>query len=410
MNRQWDKIWINALAVTCIDGYGLIENAAIGVKNGCIVWVGRTQDLASPADELADEVYDVKGRCITPGLIDCHTHLVFAGNRAREFELRLQGMSYEAIAKEGGGIQSTVKATRLASEEDLYQQSAKRALALHASGATTVEIKSGYGLDLATEEKMLRVARSIGETIPMNVCRTFLGAHCIPSEYLGKANEYVSYVCNAMLPIIAEKRLATAVDVFCEKIAFDLGQTERVFQTAKKYGLRIKCHSEQLSDSGSAELAAHYQALSVDHLEHVSPGGIKAIAKSGTVAVLLPGAYYFLREKKMPPVTALRQHNVPIAIATDCNPGTSPMMSLPLVMNMACTLFCMTPEEALLGVTVNAAKALGIDQDYGVISRGKKADLIVWDVQHPAELSYYMGVSLAHQIVKHGEVYCGTPK
>lgn len=405
MNHQWDKIWINGLIATCVDGYGLLEMAAIAVKDDRITWVGRMAELTDAPEVLAQDVYDVKGRCITPGLIDCHTHLVFAGNRAREFELRLQGMSYEAIAREGGGIQSTVKATRAATEEELYQQSARRACALLASGVTTVEIKSGYGLDLETEEKMLRVAKRLEKSLPVTICTTFLGAHCVPAEYLGKSQDYIEYVCGEMLPAIAEKKLATAVDVFCEKIAFDLAQTERVFQTATSLGLRVKCHSEQLSDSGSAELAANYDALSVDHLEHVSTAGIKAIAKSGTVAVLLPGAYYFLREKKMPPVNLLRHHQVAMAISTDCNPGTSPIMSLTLVMNMACTLFGMTPEETLLGVTANAAKALGIYDDYGTLATGKKADLVVWDVQHPAELSYYLGVTLAHQIVKHGEVY-----
>ncbi|WP_407641501.1 imidazolonepropionase [Aquicella lusitana] len=388
---------------TCEQGYGLIQEAAIAVKEGTIAWLGAMNALPGKPDALADQVYDVKGYCLTPGLIDCHTHLIYAGNRASEFEMRLQGVSYEEIARRGGGIQSTVRATRQASFETLLQASLKRARALLASGVTTVEIKSGYGLDWDTELKILRVAKRIEELLPMTVCTTFLGAHTIPVEYREAPDAYVDLVCEEMIPKVAREKLASAVDVFCEKIAFNLQQTERVFKTAKQHGLAVKCHSEQLSDSGSASLAAAYQALSVDHLEHISEAGIKAIAQSGTVAVLLPGAYYFLREKAQPPVELLRQHRVPMAIATDCNPGTSPLLSLLIALNMACTLFRLTPEEALTGVTRYAAKALGLHKQ-GTLTLGNYADFAVWEAAHPAELAYYIGGNPLRQLVKRGKI------
>lgn len=405
MNQEWDKIWINGQVATCDDGYGLIENAAVACQAEKIVWVGRMCDLPAAPDLLAKEVHELQGRCMTPGLIDCHTHVVFGGNRANEFEKRLQGVSYQEIAKQGGGIQSTVTATRKASEQELYDQSVRRAHALHMSGVTTMEIKSGYGLDLATELKMLRVAKDLATHLPLTVCTTFLGAHTVPAEYKEKADDYIAYVCDEMLPAVAEEKLASAVDVFCESIAFNLKQTENVFKAAKKHDLQIKCHAEQLTDSGCAVLAAKYQAKSVDHLEYVSVEGIKALARSGTVAVMLPGAYYYLREKQHPPIELLREHGVPMAVATDCNPGTSPMLSLTLAMNMACTLFRMTPEEALSGVTKHAAQALGMLEVCGTITVGKKADLVIWDVQHPAELSYYIGGNLVRQIIKDGMIY-----
>ncbi len=402
--HQWDAIWINGLIATCEQGYGLIEKACIAVKNGKIAWLGSMHELPDSPDHLASEVFDIQGYCLTPGLIDCHTHLVYAGNRAHEFELRLNGATYEEIAHQGGGIQSTVKATRLASEKDLLQQSLIRALALMRSGATTLEIKSGYGLDWPTELKILRVAKQIEKKLSVTVSKTFLGAHTIPAEYRNNPDDYVDVICNEMIPIVATEKLAEAVDVFCEKIAFNLVQTERIFNAAKQHGLAIKCHAEQLSDSGSAALAATYHAWSVDHLEHVSRSGVKAIAQSGTVAVILPGAFYFLRETQLPPVNLLRQHHVPIAIASDCNPGTSPIMSLLCILNMACTLFRLTPEEALAGVTRHAAKALGLGKTHGTLTVGKAADFAVWDVAHPVELVYYMGGNPLKQLIKRGNL------
>lgn len=388
--KKWQELWINAQIVTCEGGYGLIENGAIAVADGYIAWIGKMSALTADPETLADEVFDADGRCITPGLIDCHTHLVYGGNRANEFEMRLKGVSYEEIAQQGGGIHSTVAATRALSQNELLAQSMTRAQALCASGATTLEIKSGYGLDMESEIKILRVAKRIGEELGVRVYGTFLGAHAVPSEYKDNPDDYVTYVCEKMIPRIAEEKLAEAVDVFCEKIAFNLAQTERVFKTAEEYGLRVKCHAEQLSDSGAAALAAKYNALSVDHLEHLSEAGVEAIAKSGTVAVLLPGAFYFLRETKVPPIELLRKHKVPMAIASDCNPGTSPVTSLLLIMNMACTLFRLTPEEALLGVTQHAARALGLEHEIGTLTVGKRANLRAWDVSHPRELAYYI--------------------
>jgi imidazolonepropionase len=404
-NKQWDVLWIEGTLATMAnhhEPYGLINNAAIAVKNGKIAWLGTMKELPGEPDNLAEEVYEAGGRCITPGLIDCHTHLVFAGNRYNEFEMRMQGATYADIAKAGGGIRSTVKATREATEEELFQQSLKRAQDLVAEGVTTIEIKSGYGLDLETELKMLRVAKQIESVLPVTIKLTFLGAHALPAEYQGKADDYIDLVCNEMLPAVKAAGLVDAVDVFCETIGFTLEQTERVFNAAKTLNLPVKCHAEQLSDSGSAVLSAKYNALSVDHLEFLSEKSIEAIAKSGTVAVLLPGAFYFLREKKLPPIDLLRKHHVPMAIATDCNPGTSPVTSLLLMLNMACVLFGLTPEEALLGVTRYAAKALGIDADCGTLEVGKAADFVIWDVVHPAELVYYIGRNPCVWVVRGG--------
>jgi imidazolonepropionase len=402
-NKQWDALWINGkLATMAASGvpYGLYEQAAIAIKNKKIVWIGRMEDLPGDPDELSEEVYEAEGRCITPGLIDCHTHLVYAGNRFHEFEMRMQGASYADIANAGGGIRSTVKATREASEEDLFQQSLKRAQALVAEGVTTIEIKSGYGLDLETELKMLRVAKKIGDVLPLTIKLTFLGAHALPVEYQGRADEYIDLVCHEMLPAIHAAGLVDSVDVFCETIGFTLAQTKRVFEAAKKLNLPVKCHAEQLSDSGGAALSAKYQALSVDHLEFISEKSVEEIKKSGTVAVLLPGAFYFLREKKCPPIELLRKYHVPMAVATDCNPGTSPVTSLLLMMNMACVLFGLTPEEALLGVTRHAAQALGIENECGTLEVGKNADFAVWDVRHPAELIYNIGLNPCIWVVR----------
>ena len=382
--------------------YGLIEDAALVLEAGRIAWVGPRSEL--PADQAArcTREHDAGGALITPGLIDCHTHLVYGGDRAHEFELRLQGASYEDVARAGGGIISTVKATRAASEEGLQAQSLKRLRALIAEGVTTLEIKSGYGLALEHERKALRVARALGRIQPVDVRTTFLGAHAVPPEFAGRADDYVDEVIR-MLPVLHAEVLVDAVDAFCERIAFSTAQTERVFEAARALGLPVKLHAEQLSDSGGAQLAARYDAISCDHLEWLSEEGAAAMAAAGTVAVLLPGAFYFLRETKLPPVALLRERGVPMAISTDCNPGSSPCTSLLLMLNMACTLFRLTPEEALAGVTRHAARALGLS-DRGVIAAGLRADFVVWDVAHPAQLACAMGANPRLQTVFEGEM------
>lgn len=403
--QQWDALYLNARIATMNDdhvAYGLLNDAALAVTGDKIVWIGLVNQLPGEPKNLAKTLFDLEGRCVTPTLIDCHTHLVYAGNRYQEFEMRLQGASYEAIAMAGGGIHSTVAATRLASEDELLEQSLKRAKALLAEGVTTIEIKSGYGLNIETELKMLRVAKRIGQMLPVTIFPTYLGAHALPAEFKGKADEYIDYVCHEMLPPLVEEGLVKAVDVFCENIAFDLAQTERVFKTAREFNLPVKCHAEQLSNIGASFLAAQFKALSVEHLEHISAESVNALAEAGTVAVMLPGAYYYLRETKIPPVEILRAAGVPMAVATDCNPGTSPVTSLLLMLNMACTLFRLTPEEALKGVTINAAKALGLEGECGSLAVGKKADFVVWDIQHPAELSYYIGANPLFFVVKGG--------
>lgn len=398
---QWDTLWYNVHLATMSDtGYGEYRDGAIAVKDGLIAWLGKQSDL--PQNYCATQTVDGKGAWLTPGLIDCHTHIVYAGNRSNEFEDRLNGVSYEEIAQRGGGIISTVTATRAASESDLLAQSLVRVQRLLQEGVTTLECKSGYGLDLVTEAKILRVARQIGEQCPVRICTTFLGAHAIPPEYLGRADAYIDLVCEQMLPALVAEGLIDAVDAFCEKIGFSAAQTERVFQAAKKHGLPVKLHAEQLSDQGGAALTARYQGLSADHLEYLSEAGVAAMAEAGTVAVLLPGAFYFLRETKLPPLDALRKASVPIAIATDCNPGTSPMTSLLLAMNMACTLFKMTPLEALQGVTCNAAKALGLSSEIGSLAVDKQADFTLWRVDRPADLSYAIGANPCCGVVFRG--------
>jgi imidazolonepropionase len=337
-------------------------------------------------------------------LIDCHTHIVYAGTRSDEFEARLNGAAYEEIARRGGGIVSTVRATRAASEQELYEASLRRVHALLAEGVTTLEIKSGYGLDLENERKMLRVARRIGQELPVTVKTTFLGAHALPMEYAGRADDFIDSVCNTMMPALAQEGLVDAVDVFCERIGFSSAQTERVFAKARALGLPVKLHAEQLSDQGGAALAARYGGLSADHLEYLSLDGITAMKDAGTVAVLLPGAFYFLRETKLPPLQALREAGVPVALATDCNPGTSPMTSLLLAMNMACTLFRMTPLEALAGVTIHAASALGMADETGTLEIGKRADLALWAVSSPGEMAYGIGGRPCCEVVSAGRV------
>lgn len=401
-----DSLWINAhLATMTTSGpYGMIENGALAVSGQKITWIGDRHAIPAALESQAAEVYDAEGGWITPGLIDCHTHLIYGGSRAREFELRLQGATYEEIARQGGGIRSTVAATREADERSLFKSSATRLAALLQEGVTTVEIKSGYGLDLETELRMLRVARRLGESYPVTVVPTFLGAHALPPEYEGQSDRYVDFVCNKVMPQVAAQQLAVAVDAFCESIGFTPEQTERVFRTAKKMGLAVKLHAEQLSDLQGAALAARNGALSADHLEYVSEAGVKAMADSGTVAVLLPGAFYFLRETRVPPVDLLRRYEVPMALSTDCNPGSSPVVSLLLMLNMACTLFRLTPEEALAGITRNGALALGLQNTTGTLEKGKDADFVIWDIPEPAELAYRIGSNPLRHVVRKGKL------
>ncbi|GGA13769.1 imidazolonepropionase [Dyella caseinilytica] len=396
---NWDLLLTHASLATFVGeaSYGLITDAAIACQDGQIAWIGAMRDLPAASAATARDVHNLDGALVTPGLVDCHTHLVFGGDRAQEFDLRLNGASYEEIARSGGGIISTVRATRNASEDELLAQSLPRARALLADGVTTLEIKSGYGLELEAERRMLRVARRIGETLGMHVQTSFLGLHALPPEYKERRDDYVALVCNELLPALANEGLVDAVDAFCEGIGFTRAETQRVFEHAQQLGLRVKLHAEQLSDLDGAALVAEFDGLSADHLEYLSDAGIQAMARAGTVAVLLPGAFYALRETKLPPIEALRSHGVPIAIATDCNPGTSPLLSLRLAANMACTLFRLTPEEALRGVTVNAARALGLS-DRGTLAVGKRADLVVWNVKQPAELCYWIGGGLVRQM------------
>ena len=393
--NEWDLLITDANIATMdsnIDTpYGAIEHAALAIKDGHIAWLGKQTELPS-FDALATPIISAKGQWLTPGLIDCHTHLVFAGSRAEEFEQRLQGVSYEQIAAQGGGIASTVTATRAADHETLFVLAKDRLNALYSEGVTTVEIKSGYGLDCENEVKILEVARLLGENHPVDVKTTFLGAHALPPEYQGRSDEYIELVCNDMLTQVVAGNLADAVDVFCENVGFSHAQTRRVFAAATKHGLPVKCHAEQLSNQHGAELVAEFKGLSADHIEHLDEQGIKAMAAAGTVAVLLPGAFYFLRETKQPPIALLKQYKVPMAISTDFNPGTSPLCSLQLMMNMGCTLFRLTPEETLAGVTKNAAKALGLS-DRGVLKVGMRADIAHWQISHPAQLSYQLGVN-----------------
>jgi imidazolonepropionase len=387
------------LATMAADGpYGLIDNGAVLIEAGRIAWVGPNRK-APPARR----VIDVERRVVTPGLIDCHTHLVFGGSRADEFEMRLKGATYAEIARAGGGILSTVRATRAASPKRLFDAALPRLRRLLAEGVTTVEIKSGYGLDVATERKMLAVARRLGSTCDVDVVTTFLGAHAIPPEYRDDRRAYVKLVCEQAMPAIARARLADAVDALCETIAFTPEETEQVFKAAAALGLRVKLHAEQLSNLGGAKLAARYGALSCDHLEYLDEDGVRAMAAAASVAVLLPGAFYYLKERQLPPVEALRRHRVPIAVATDLNPGSSPVHSLLAAMNMACVLFGLTAEEALRGVTDHAARALGL-ADRGRIVAGARADLVVWDVAAPGHLAYPLGDNPCHRIVRGGRL------
>jgi imidazolonepropionase len=401
-----DSLWVSVHLATMTDTgpYGIIKDGALAVCGEKIAWVGKRHALPADLESKAAKIYEGDGGWVTPGLVDCHTHLVYAGSRAREFELRLQGVSYEEIARRGGGIRSTVTATREADAESLLKQSVPRLEALMEEGVTTVEIKSGYGLDLDTELRMLRVAHKLGQRYPVKVVPTFLGAQALPPEYEGKSDQYVDFVCDEVMPQVASQQLAGAVDAFCEKIGFTPEQTERILKTAKELGLTVKLHAEQLSDLHGAALAARYGALSADHLEYVSETGVKAMADSGTVAVLLPGAFYFLRETRKPPIDLLRRYAVPMAISTDCNPGSSPVVSLLLMLNMACTLFLLTPEEALIGVTRSAARALGLQRTIGTLEQGKDADFVIWDIPDPAELAYRIGSNPLKHLVRKGKM------
>jgi len=396
------SLWRNARLATLAGNqpWGWVDRGALVVEGAQIVWVGADDAIPDTLARRAVAEHDLGGALVTPGLVDCHTHLVYGGQRAREFEQRLQGASYEDIARAGGGIRSTVAATRAASDEALFQSARRRAQALMAEGVTTLEAKSGYGLSLHDEARCLSVVRRLGRELPLSTRATCLAAHALPPEFEGHADAYVDAVCD-WLPELNRQGLVDAVDAFCERIAFTPTQTRRVFEAASALGLPVKLHAEQLSDQGGSALAAEFKALSCDHLEHLSDGGVRAMSAAGTVAVLLPGAYYFLRETKLPPVDALRAHGVPIAISTDHNPGTSPTLSLLLMINMACTLFRLTPEEAVRGVTVNGARALGLG-DRGTLAAGQRADFAVWDLEHPNELAYWFGHNTCRRVVAGG--------
>lgn len=393
-------LWQHCYVATMANGaYSIIEDAAIVTSGTLIEWIGPRTQL--PSGEYP-AVNDLQGAWVTPGLIDCHTHTVFGGNRSGEFEQRLQGVSYAEIAAQGGGIASTVRATREATEHELFASAAKRLKSLMRDGVTTVEMKSGYGLDLANERKLLRVIRRLAEELPISVRSTCLAAHALPPEYKDRADDYIDLVCEQMLPALAAEGLVDAVDAFCEYLAFSPEQVERVFVAAQQLGLPVKLHAEQLSSLHGSSLAARYKALSADHLEFMDEDDAIAMAAADTVAVLLPGAFYFLRETQLPPMEALRKHKVKIAIASDLNPGTSPALSLRLMLNMACTCFRMTPEEALAGATIHAAQALGMADTHGSLEVGKVADFVAWDIERPADLAYWLGGDLDKRVVRHG--------
>ena len=408
MQLRLDALWRN---LNCGDGSDrAASRVALGITAGKIAWLGPEAQL--PAFEQAPQFaqYDGAGAWVTPGLVECHTHLVFGGSRADEFRRRLAGASYEEIARSGGGIVSTVAATRNASEDELFAAAAARLRRLIAQGVTVVEIKSGYGLDLSTEAKMLRVARRLGRELPVTVYTSFLGAHALPPEYRGQPDAYIELVCAGMLPQLAGEGLVDAVDVFCENIVFSVAQSERVFQAAARLGLPVKVHAEQLSNIGATLLATRYGALSSDHLEHAAEADVRAMRSAGTVAVLLPAAYYCLRETQRPPVDLFRRHGVPMAISTDCNPGSSPVLSPLLVMNLACTLFGFTVEEALQAYTGHAARALGMARLHGALEVGRDADFALWNVESLAEIVYWLGADSCTAVIRHGQIAYAEPR
>lgn len=409
---QHDTLWINGtLSIITEKGVSeTLESGAIACKDGLISLISPMDKLGDTHSNLATKVIDLEGKCLTPGLIDCHSHLVFGGNRAEEFNLRLQGQSYEQIAKQGGGIMSTVNHTRAATEQQLEHDARSRLALLVSDGVTSIEIKSGYGLTFKDEEKMLRVARRLGDTSPVTVTTTFLGAHTLPPEYANNRSGYIDLVCKDMLPKFHAQGLIDAVDAFCEGIAFSIDEVEQVFQAATNLRLPVKLHAEQLSNTGGAELAAKYHALSADHLEYLDETGVQAMAASGSVAVLLPGAFYMLRETQKPPVQLLRDYQVPIALATDINPGSSPVLSARLMMVLGCQEFGLTPEEALRGMTINAAKALGKSDSVGSLQIGYVADFAIWDVQQPSELAYWLGGNKAESVIKEGSCIYQRPE
>jgi imidazolonepropionase len=401
----WDSIWIDVTVATLepgADAYGLIADAAIGVEDEQIAWIGERRALTQAPERLAKRIHSGAGRCLLPGLIDCHTHLIFGGDRASEFEQRAAGASYAEIAAAGGGIAATVARTRALSIDELVAAALPRARALMSEGVTTLEIKSGYGLDVANELKLLRAARALGALVDVEVVPTLLALHALPREAAADRAGYIDRVCNELIPQVAREGLARAVDVYCESIAFTPAECARALEAARAHGLAVKMHAEQLSDQGGAMVAASHGALSADHLEYLSVRGIEAMARSGTVAVLLPGAYLLLRERQAPPVPALRSSGVPMALATDCNPGTSPSTSLQLMMPLACTLFGLTPAEAVAGVTRHAAAALGLTESRGTLCVGKRADFALFDIAHPRELAYWLGGNRCHTAVRGG--------
>jgi len=397
----WDRVWVGADLATMDEagGIGHVPDAALAIRDGRIAWLGTREQLQAISWSAAVET-DARGLWITPGLIECHTHLVYAGDRSNEFAARLRGATYEEVARAGGGIVSTMRATRAASEDELLAQSLPRAQALVNEGVTTLEVKSGYGLDLASELKMLRVAKRLGEQLGIDVIKTFLGAHALPPEFAQRQDDYVRHVCDDMLPAVAAEQLADAADVFCERIAFTREQTERVFERASKLGLKLRLHADQLSDGGGGKLAARHGALSADHLEYASEASLQLMARKGVIAGLLPGAFYYLREKQLPPIDKMRELGVQMAVSTDCNPGTSPIASLLLAMNMACVLFRMTAAEVLRGVTINAARAVGLGEDRGMLRAGLRADLAIWKLRHPEQLCAEVGTHRPVEIVK----------
>ncbi len=405
--KPWDTLWFNARIATMVVGgepYGLINHGAIGIADEKIVWLGDASQV--PKQQLANcqNQMDCLGALVTPGLIDCHTHIVYGGERINEFEMRLNGASYSEISKAGGGIASTVTATRLSSEDDLFDSAKQRINSFLNEGVTTIEIKSGYGLDLETELKMLRVARRLGRELSLDVSTSFLGAHAVPIEFKDRSDDYIDYICRDVLPLVAAENLADSVDAFCEDIAFSAQQVERVFRCAISHGLSLKLHAEQLSDQKGAVMAAEMGALSVDHIEYLAEDDVAVLKRKDTTAVLLPGAFYFLGETKLPPVAALRSQGVPIAISSDANPGSSPVCSLLLMLNMACTLFKLTPEESLAGVTRNAAKALDLASQAGTLEVGKLANMVLWSLENPAELSYRIGHNPCQKVMYRGEL------